>query len=73
MSDVGPGEPRAAGGRGGAAALSALLQGKPVFVNVGVREFGQSLREAGFDVVIVNWSPPAGGDQEVAALLDDLI
>ena len=53
--------------------LGDLLREKPVFVNVGVREFGESLRGSGYDVVMVNWSPPAGGDQEVAALLDDLI
>ena len=53
--------------------LDELLRERPVFVNVGVREFGDSLREAGFDVVMVSWSPPAGGDPEVAALLDDLI
>ena len=53
--------------------LEELLRGKPVFVNVGVREFGDSLRRSGYDVVMVSWSPPAGGDPEVAALLDDLI
>lgn len=53
--------------------FEALLQGKPVFVNVGVRAFGDSLREAGYEVVQVDWSPPAGGDVQVAALLDDLL
>jgi len=50
-----------------------LLQGTPVFVNVGVREFGDSLREAGCEVIDVDWSPPAGGDPDMAALLDDLL
>jgi hypothetical protein len=45
----------------------------PVFVNVGVRDFGESLREAGYAVVFVDWSPPAGGDPRLAALLDDLL
>jgi len=53
--------------------LKDLLRGKPVFVNVGVRDFADALREAGYDVVHVDWSPPAGGDAEMAALLDDLI
>jgi len=53
--------------------LKDLLEGKPVFVNVGVREFGDTLRRAGFDVVQVDWSPPAGGDAEMAALLDELL
>lgn len=56
-----------------AVTLKDLLQGKPVFVNVGVRDFGDSLREAGYEVVDVDWSPPAGGDRELAALLDDLL
>jgi Mrp family chromosome partitioning ATPase len=50
-----------------------LLKGKPVFVNVGVRDFGETLRQEGYDVVIVDWSPPAGGDAAMAALLDDLL
>ena len=53
--------------------FAELLSVKPVFVNVGVRGFAESLRENGFAVVHVDWSPPAGGDAEIAALLDDLI
>jgi FdrA protein len=53
--------------------LEALLQGTPVFVNLGVRAFGDSLREAGYEVVEVDWSPPAGGDTELATLLDELL
>ncbi len=53
--------------------FAALLSTKPVFINVGVRGFAESLRRAGFDVVHVDWSPPAGGDAQVAALLDDLL
>jgi FdrA protein len=56
-----------------AESLKDLLRGKPVFINVGVRDFGDALREAGYDVVQVDWSPPAGGDAEMAALLDDLL
>jgi FdrA protein len=50
-----------------------LLRGKPVFISLGVREFGESLRRAGYNVVDVDWSPPAGGDSKMAALLDDLL
>lgn len=50
-----------------------LLQDRPVFLNLGVRDFAESLRAAGYDVVQVDWSPPAGGDLQVAALLDDLL
>ncbi len=53
--------------------FAELLGGKPVFVNVGVRGFAESLRDAGFEVVHVDWSPPAGGDPEMAAILDDLM
>ena len=53
--------------------MATLIQHRPVFVNVGVRAFGDSLREGGFEVVQVDWSPPAGGDTELADLLDDLL
>ncbi len=53
--------------------LDDLLKARPVFVNVGVRDFGDSLREAGFEVVYVDWTPPAGGDAKLAELLDDLL
>ena len=53
--------------------LGELLQGRPVFVNVGVRDFGDSLRAAGCEVIQVDWSPPAGGDAQFADLLDDLL
>jgi FdrA protein len=52
--------------------LQALPE-RPRFLNVGVRAFGDSLREAGFEVVQVDWSPPAGGDAKLAGLLDDLL
>jgi len=50
-----------------------LLGEKPVFINVGVRGFSESLTDTGFEVVDVDWSPPAGGDAAMAALLDDLL
>lgn len=53
--------------------LEDLLKARPVFVNVGVRDFGESLRQAGFEVVYVEWTPPAGGDTKLAELLDDLL
>ncbi len=55
------------------AVLGELLQGRPVFVNIGVRAFGDTLRQAGFEVVQVDWAPPAGGDPRLAALLDELL
>ena len=53
--------------------IAQLLETKPVFVNVGVRAFAESLRQAGFEVIDLDWSPPAGGDSKLAALLDDLL
>jgi FdrA protein len=53
--------------------LADLLAGKPVFINIGVREFAESLRRGGFEVCHVEWSPPAGGDREMADLLDRLL
>jgi FdrA protein len=50
-----------------------LIEKKPVFVNLGVRGFAESLRSAGFEVVHVDWSPPAGGDPEMSAILDELM
>jgi hypothetical protein len=53
--------------------FAELLEEKPVFVNIGVWGFAEALREAGFEVVHVDWSPPAGGDLEMAAILDELM
>ena len=52
--------------------LVELLQSPPVVVNVGVRAFADSLRPVCV-VMHVDWSPPAGGDARMAALLDDLL
>ena len=53
--------------------FETLLKEKPVFINIGVHEFAESLRRAGYEVVEVAWSPPAGGDAKMAAILDDLL
>jgi len=53
--------------------FAELLKDAPVFINIGVGEFGQSLRKQGFVAVEVSWSPPAGGDQEMADLLDKML
>jgi FdrA protein len=53
--------------------IEDLFQEAPVFLNVGARVFGDSLREAGYEVVYVDWSPPAGGDARIADLLDELL
>ena len=53
--------------------LEELLERTPIFINIGVGEFGESLREQGFVVLDVKWSPPAGGDREMMELLDKLL
>lgn len=54
-------------------ALEELLQNGPVIINLGVLEFAESLQDQGVEVVHVDWSPPAGGDTEMAELLDKLL
>ena len=53
--------------------LEELLQNGPVVINLGVREFGESLQDQGAEVVHVDWAPPAGGDTDMAELLDKLL
>jgi FdrA protein len=53
--------------------LEELLQNGPVVINLGVREFAESLQDQGVEVVHVDWAPPAGGDTELAKLLDKLL
>jgi len=50
-----------------------LLKQKPVFINIGIAQFGESLRKQSFDAIEVVWSPPAGRDREMADLLDKLL
>ena len=45
---------------------------EPRIVNVGVEDFAETLSELGFEVVQVDWRPPAGGDQRLAGLLSRL-
>lgn len=49
-----------------------LLTGKVSVVNVGLEGFVKDLRDCGIEVVHVDWSPPAGGDPKMAALLAKL-
>ena len=41
-------------------------------VNVGLEGFAHELEAQGVQVIQVDWSPPAGGDPELAALLAKL-
>jgi FdrA protein len=53
--------------------LKELLDNGPKIINIGVQDFADSLTVQGAAVVQVNWVPPAGGDPEMIALLDQLL
>ena len=50
-----------------------LFDSELVVINIGVRQFSESLLEQDVEVVHIDWSPPAGGDQEMIDLLEGLI
>lgn len=52
--------------------LNGLLSDPPAVVNIGLEGFARDLEAAGARVVQVEWSPPAGGDAELAAILAKL-
>jgi hypothetical protein len=54
--------------------VTELLDRAPVFINDdGVSDFAGSISAQGFPIVNVDWSPPAGGDSQMADLLDKLL
>ncbi len=53
--------------------VDALLDRGPVVINIGVEDFARSLKDQGIEVIQVEWTPPAGGDPEMLALLDQLL
>jgi hypothetical protein len=50
-----------------------LLNQPLIVINVGLNDFAENLERQEVEVVQVDWSPPAGGDQELIDLLDDLL
>lgn len=54
-------------------AIQALLSEPLVVINLGLQGFGEALQDQGVDVVFIDWSPPAGGDQEMIEILDKLM
>lgn len=55
------------------ATFAELLEGPVVAINLGLSMFAESLKSQGVEVVQVDWTPPAGGDLELAELLDQLL
>ena len=54
-------------------AIDQLLSSPIRAVNVGVEDFAESLEAQGTEVVHVSWTPPAGSDQEIMAILDQIL
>ena len=53
--------------------IHQLLSNPPIVINLGLKKFAENLDEQEIEVLHVDWSPPAGGDQEMIELLDDLL
>jgi hypothetical protein len=53
--------------------INLLLSGPVIVINLGLKQFSKSLEQQQVEVVHVDWTPPAGGDQEMMDLLDELI
>ncbi len=53
--------------------LMDVFRGPAIAIHVGVQDFSKVLEQQGIQVVYAVWSPPAGGDQELIDLLDQLL
>ena len=53
--------------------IEKILSGNLIVINVGLRGFAESLEAQEIDVVHIDWNPPAGGDQEMIDLLENLL
>jgi hypothetical protein len=53
--------------------VKALLEQGLVAINIGLYDFAESLQTQGVKTIHVTWAPPAGGDQELMDLLDQLL
>jgi FdrA protein len=53
--------------------IKTILSGKLVVVNIGLRGFAESFEDQEIEVVQIDWTPPAGGDQEMIDLLENLL
>ena len=53
--------------------LKELLEQGPVTINLGLKDFAVCLERQGVEVIPVNWAPPAGGNPELMAILDELL
>jgi len=53
--------------------ISDILNKPLLVINIGVHKFADSLSEQEVDVTHIDWSPPAGGDEQMIDLLDTLL
>ncbi len=53
--------------------IEKILSAQLIVINMGLRGFAESFEEQEVEVVQVDWTPPAGGDQEMIDLLEDLL
>jgi hypothetical protein len=50
-----------------------LLDAPLVIINIGLLSFAESLLDQDIDVIHIDWELPAGGDEEMINLLDELL
>ena len=53
--------------------IDRLLATPVAAINLGVEDFADNLEAQDAQVVHVNWTPPAGGDPEIIAILDKIL
>ena len=53
--------------------IKKMLSGQLIVVNIGLRGFAESFEDQEIEVVHIDWTPPAGGDQELIDLLENLL
>ncbi|GAG42369.1 unnamed protein product [marine sediment metagenome] len=53
--------------------VKELLEIGPSIINIGVRDFGESVKKQGVEVTHLEWEPPIVVDQEIADILDELL
>jgi DNA-binding TFAR19-related protein (PDSD5 family) len=53
--------------------IDEMLQKPLIVINLGLKEFAESLEEQEVEVIQVDWVPPAGGDKEMMDLLEQIL
>ena len=53
--------------------VAELLSAPLAVINIGVEDFAEHLQVQDVPVVHVSWTPPAGGDPEMSAILEKLL